>query len=387
MKILQTVILSALAVGLMLSSTGSALAVEPPETNTNIFGEVVAIGQLLKKVDSNEGFIDLKTSEGNIRVRVTADTQYRNGSFVDIAAGRRLALVANEVDGTLTATQLLIVPSEPSYKHLVGTITSVSGTRVNASDRQNNSFAFEVQPTIAIDKIEPGQSVTAVVHKDPRLMKLMAIRVVSKGGKSKESGENTNTGTETTSTATTVTAGKVSFVEASPELIKEVYMEMPPQLSREVFIDKPELAEEVWLNMPPELAKEIWMDLPPELAKEIWLELPQKIKEIWIDLPMELATEEIWLDINSEELKQIWMEMPPQLAKEIWMNLPPQLAKEVWMDILPEQVKQIWIHLPAKNVKQVWIDMPTPEAIEVLPGKVESVTVKDRPENNNAKEY
>ena len=66
---------------------------------------------------------------------------------------------------------------------------------------------------------------------------------------------------ERASGATTVTTWKVTFVDVSTELVKDICIGMPPQLRREVFIDKPELAKEVWMNMPSELAKEIWMNL------------------------------------------------------------------------------------------------------------------------------
>lgn len=368
MKGLRTMIVSALVIALMLSSVGSALAAGPPKNTTNIFGKVIAV----ERVSSTDGFIDLEAkSDEIVKIKADKNTQYKNGSFIDITVGKRLAVVTDEIKGTLIAKQILIEPTEPTYKHLVGVVTSVSGTTVNVGDKQGNTFAFDakpmlVAPAIKIDKIEPGQRVTAVVHKDLRLMKRMSVRIAPAGTEEAE--------------ASTETTGRVTFVEVSPELVKEICIEAPPQLRREVFIDlPPEQVKEIWMNMPPELAREIWLNLPPELAKEIWLSLPEKVKEIWIDLPPQLATEEVWLDINSEQLKQIWLEMPPQLAKEIWMNLPPQLAKEVWLDIAPEQLKQIWMNLPAKNVKEIWIDMPVPEATEAPPGVESVIQVKPVP--------
>jgi hypothetical protein len=316
---LRTIILSALVAGLMLGNTGSVLAAEPPETNVNIFGEVVAIEQVIKGVDSNEAFIDLKTNEGNIRVKVTANTQYKNGSFTDIAVGKRLALVASEADGVLTAEQLLIIPSEPRYEHLVGTITSVSGTMVNASSKQDDSFTFEVQPDISLDKIEPGQLVTAVVSNDPGLTELMAVRVVSKDEKPEEAE------TEATSSAAATITEKTGPVEATP----------------------PAPVKEIWLDLPSEQIKEVWVDPAPEQLKEIWMELPpEQLKEIWMELP-------------PEQLKQIWMNLPPELAKQIWMNLPPELAKQIWMNLPPELAKQIWMNLPPELAKQIWMNLPS----------------------------
>ena len=302
---LKTIIFSALVATLMLSNTGSVLAAEPSETSANIFGEVVAIEQVIKQADSSEAFIDLKTDEGLIRFRVTAATQYRNGSFADLAAGKRLALVAREADGTLVAEQLLIIPVAPRYEHLVGTVTSVAENRINASDRQNKGFAFEVQPNVSLDEVEPGQCVTAVIDKAPILTKLMAVRVVTKEGEYKE------TGSQATSSDIPTTTEKAGPEEANP----------------------PASVREVWLDLPSEQIKEVWIDLPPE------------------------QPEEVRADTSPEQTKGIQIDPAPELAKEIWMNLPPEIAKQVWMNLPPEIAKEIYI------------EMPAPEAIEAPPAK------------------
>jgi len=331
-KGLRMMVVSVIVVGLLLGSVGSALAQESPKT-LNVFGKVIAKDQ----ANSSEGFIELKTKQGNIEVKVTADTQYKNGSFSDIVVGKKVALVAEEVNGILVARKVLIVPSEPTYKHLVGVVTSVSGTTVNVADEQGDTFAFNAKPITAVRaiKVEPGQRVIAVVPKDLRAMKVMAVRISSaktnakaKAGEETESKEaKAGSRAESRIEATE----RVICVNASPELVKNVCMEMPPQLRREVFIDlPPDKIKEIWMNLLPELAKEIWMNLPPELVKEIWLNLPPEIKKIWIDLPPQLAIREVFIDLPPEQLKQIWVNMPPKLAKEIWVNLPPQLAKKVW---------------------------------------------------------
>jgi hypothetical protein len=83
-------------------------------------------------------------------VKVTADTQYKNGSFSDMAAGNKVALVADKVNGVFIAKKVLIVSSKPIYKHLVGVVTSVSGTTVNVADKQGDTFAFNAQPITAV---------------------------------------------------------------------------------------------------------------------------------------------------------------------------------------------------------------------------------------------
>ena len=276
-KGLRMMIASVIVIGLLLGSMGSALAQESPKA-LNIFGKVIAKDQ----ANSSEGFVELKTEQGNIKVKVTEDTQYKNGSFSDIVVGNKVALVAEKVNGILIAKEILIVPSEPTYKHLVGVVTSVSGTTVNVADKQGDTFAFNAQPITAVRaiKVEPGQRVIAVVSKDLRAMKLMAVRISSAKTNAKaKAGSGAESRTEATE--------RVICVNASPELVKKVCIEMPPQLRRGVFID-----------LPPEKVKEIWMNLPPELAKEIWLNLPPEIKKIWIDLPPQLAVREVFIRLS-----------------------------------------------------------------------------------------
>lgn len=417
MKKLQTIIASALVAGLMLSSIGTAFAEGPTETTANIFGEITAKDM----ANSSEGLVEIKTKQGPIKVKLTADTQYKSGSFIDISTGKKVAVVANETNGTLIATKVLVIPSEPTYKHLVGVITSTSETTATVSISNNEissnpPLRFTIQSTGAATSTTPvmipGQHVTAVVPKDLRAMKIMAVRVsnvtsepaippdevpptaVSSGGKAEVPPTKVQTATkvapsqvaptEVTSATTSAYAvsgtkaiAKVVCVKMSPDLVKEVCVTTSSELSRDVFIDmSPDQVKKVWMDTSPELAKEIWMSLPVELTRERWLRLsPEYIKELWMSPPPELATEEIWLDTNSQQLKQIWMEMPPQLAKKICLDLPPEQAKEVWMHIPPEQIKQIWMDLPTENVKQVWMEMPTEtETTSTRVGKVKSIS-------------
>jgi len=177
MKGLRTVIASALAIGLMLSSVGGVFAEEP--TKTNIFGKVIAKDQ----ASLSEGFVEIKTKQGEIiRMKVTADTQYNSGSFQDIATEKRVALVADEADGVLVAEKLLLVPEEPINKHLVGVVKSVSGNTASVSNEEGGEiFAFNIEPIVAVSNVnvEPGQLVTAVVAKDLRATKVMAVCVAS----------------------------------------------------------------------------------------------------------------------------------------------------------------------------------------------------------------
>ena len=217
-KRLRIMIGSVLVVGLMLGSVGGALAQEPPKA-LNIFGKVIARDQ----ANSSEDFVELKAEQGNIKVKFTVDTQYKNGIFSDIVVGKKVALVAEKVKGVLIAKKVLIVPSEPTYKHLIGVVTSVSGTTVNVADKQGDTFAFNAQPITAVRaiRVEPGQRVIAVVLKDLRAMKLMAVRINSAKTTAKaKAGSGAESRTETTE--------RVICVNASPKLVKKVCIEMPP---------------------------------------------------------------------------------------------------------------------------------------------------------------
>ena len=65
--------------------------------------------------NSSEGIIKVETKQRPIKINLTADTQYKSGSFIDVSTGKKVAVVASETDGTLIATKVMVIPSEPSY--------------------------------------------------------------------------------------------------------------------------------------------------------------------------------------------------------------------------------------------------------------------------------
>ena len=157
MKKLQSIIALALVAGLMLNSIGTAFAESPTETTVNIFGEVK-----IKDVgSSSEGIIEVETKQGPIKINLTADTQYKSSSFIDVSTGKKVAAVASETDGTLIATKVMVIPSEPSYTHFVSVITSTSGTTAtlsisNNENRNNPPLRFTIEPTCTATSPTPA---------------------------------------------------------------------------------------------------------------------------------------------------------------------------------------------------------------------------------------
>ena len=132
----------------MLSNMGTTFAESPTENTANIFGEV----KIKDVASSSEGIIEIETKQGPIKINLTADTQYKSGSFIDVSIGKKIAVVASEADGTLVATKVMIIASEPSYKQLVGVITSTSRTTSTVSTKNNENsnnspLRFTIEPT------------------------------------------------------------------------------------------------------------------------------------------------------------------------------------------------------------------------------------------------
>ena len=112
MKVTRILVILSVVLGLTLGSMGNVFAAEPSLIPvSNISGKVVEKGE----TDNAEGFIELKTGEGSVRILVTTETKYdvpgkEQADFADIKVGDRTEIVAIKADVGLIASTVKVLP-------------------------------------------------------------------------------------------------------------------------------------------------------------------------------------------------------------------------------------------------------------------------------------
>jgi hypothetical protein len=149
-----------------------------------IQGEVSAVGTGTITVDDKP----ITVPEGT---RIQWPGQ-KDATLSDIQVGMRVVVLVDETDSTLTAHQIIVIPSKPGppeYQHQVGEVTdytaatSDSDGSITIKDKSGETTTF----TIIFDKfkilppgatVEVGKWVTVLSHRDPVQDKLIAFGVV-----------------------------------------------------------------------------------------------------------------------------------------------------------------------------------------------------------------
>ena len=118
MKVARILVILSVVLGLTLGSMGNVFAAEPSLIPVfNISGTVVEIGE----TNNAEGFIELKTGEGHVRILVTTETKYdvpgkEQAALADIKVGDRTKIVAIKADVGLIASTVKVLP-QFVYRH------------------------------------------------------------------------------------------------------------------------------------------------------------------------------------------------------------------------------------------------------------------------------
>ena len=117
-KVIRTLVMAAVVMGLTVSSMGSVFAAEPSLIPVlSIVGTVADKGE----INNDEGFIELKMGKGGlVEVLVTSETKYNipgkeEATFEDIKIGDRVRVVATnaaakEDDTMIIASSVTVLP-------------------------------------------------------------------------------------------------------------------------------------------------------------------------------------------------------------------------------------------------------------------------------------
>jgi len=150
---------------------GAALAQEEGELK-GIFGKVVEV----KVPEGGPATLSLKTRQGPIDVLITSETLIKlpprkEASLSDIAAGARVAVLAQEREGTLVARRVLVVPPKPVHRHIRGVITGIKGNTVTVTTAKGEEVNIELP---RVEGLKKGELALFVVIKTPGVKKVKA---------------------------------------------------------------------------------------------------------------------------------------------------------------------------------------------------------------------
>jgi hypothetical protein len=148
----------------MLGSMGNVFAAEPSLISVlKISGTVVEKG----KMSNDEGFIDLKTERGLVKVLVTAETKYsvpgkEEATFADIKVGDRIKVVATRANSSLIANNVTVLPQFVYRPHLL------KKAWMELPPKQDKEIWLDMPPQ---------QIKRVLIHLPPQLVKLTLLNV------------------------------------------------------------------------------------------------------------------------------------------------------------------------------------------------------------------
>ena len=163
-KAIRTLVIAAVVTGLTLGSIGNVSAAKPSLVPVlNIYGTVVEKG----KMSNDEGFIELKTEKGLIKILVTAETKYNvpgeeEATFADVKVGDRIKVVATKGKEGLIASNVTVLPQ------LVYRPQLVKKAWIHLPPQQAKKIRLD---------LPPPQIKRTLIHLPPQLIKLTLLSV------------------------------------------------------------------------------------------------------------------------------------------------------------------------------------------------------------------
>ena len=149
------------------------------EQQKGIFGRVTSITTTFPDVFE----FTLDTAEGEQRVESTPNTRVsipgrETTSASDVSLGDFLAVLAREDSGRLNALSVMVKPDATvSYSHFMGSVAGVAGDQVSLIDKDGNLVTADL--LLAGERPDPGQIITALVHRDAKTAGLTVIAAES----------------------------------------------------------------------------------------------------------------------------------------------------------------------------------------------------------------
>lgn len=141
-----------------------------------VVGVLQAVGSQSLSVETNAG-MQLLTIDG------TAGAEQGLSAIDQLKVGDKVAVWAQEVNGQVIASKIVVVPQTPERIHYVGLIVNASADKLDVVGQQGEITSFRVDETVqrlpdAGYAPQVGDTVTVVAKPDPRGEGWLAVAVV-----------------------------------------------------------------------------------------------------------------------------------------------------------------------------------------------------------------
>ena len=164
------VVTGTLIMAALLGQTYASTLAQTPELRP-IFGTVVSV---------QDNVITVQTEEETLSLTVNSDTALkvpgmREPALENITSGSRIAVVAQEQDGTLVALNILVKPAKPSnFTHIVGVVVESSPGQAVILDHRGKRLTLDLPVG---REVQPGQMLTVIVGRGSQRGDLEALAI------------------------------------------------------------------------------------------------------------------------------------------------------------------------------------------------------------------
>ena len=173
-----TILLPLAFILVAVASMESAFLADHEQQN-GIFGRVTSITSPFPDVFE----FTLDTQQGPKRVETTPNTRTiipgrETASASDISVGDILAVLVRQDPGRQVALSVMVKPNAPvTYTHFMGSVVGASEDQVILIDKEGNLVTADLR--LAGEKPDPGQVITALLHRDAKTAGLAVLAAES----------------------------------------------------------------------------------------------------------------------------------------------------------------------------------------------------------------
>jgi Cu/Ag efflux protein CusF len=156
------------------SNAAPAKAAAP--SRVGVVGVLQAVGSKSLSVQTKDG-MQLMTIDGDAGIE-------KGSSAIDqLKAGDKVAVWAQQVNGQLIVTKIVVVPPKPERMHYVGLIANVTADKIDVVGQQGETTSFRIDATLqklpdAQRAPQVGDTVTVVAKPDPLGDGWLAVAIV-----------------------------------------------------------------------------------------------------------------------------------------------------------------------------------------------------------------
>ena len=160
-------------------------AVAQPALNSSDTAATSRVGVVgvLQAVGSNS--ISVQTLEGMQLLTINGAAGIETGSSAidQLHVGDKVAVWAQNVNGRVVVTKIVVVPQKPGRMHYVGLIGAINGDRIDVVGQQGETTSFRFDATLqkmpdAAHAPQVGDTVTVVAKPDPLSDGWLAVAIV-----------------------------------------------------------------------------------------------------------------------------------------------------------------------------------------------------------------